>query len=242
MTAGAVQLLASSQLAAFSVPPGRVSQYEMTSLTPPSGAGSSHVTYRRPKVGLVAVLSMVICGLSWMTSLELLHLPPASSSGSATLGFVPKSVAPAAIRLTKMWLRVLMVVQTDRPPAQMLPLGSAARIGSPLGLSVSGVEEPLMSNSTGKLGCEKLVPPSSVIARPPSPVPLMSLPNVAKRWMLAGSTAMNVSDSSVMSLDESTGLRPSGPNGPDGPPSSSPSRRWVYSRKTAVPSSCSPRR
>src|SRR3954453_8395337 len=159
MTAGAVQLLASSQLAAFSVPPGRVSQYEMTSLTPPSGAGSSHVTYRRPNVGLVAVLSMVICGLSWMTSLELLHLPPGSSSGRGTLVFVPKSVAPAAIRLTKMWLRVLMVVQTDRPPAQMLPLGSAARIGSPLGLSVPGAEDPLSPNGTGNPGARKPVPP-----------------------------------------------------------------------------------
>ena len=63
-------------------PPGRVSQYEMTSFAPPPGAGSSHVTYRRPNVGLADALSIVICGLSWMTSLAVLQVPPPCRAGS----------------------------------------------------------------------------------------------------------------------------------------------------------------
>src|SRR5215218_3460618 len=106
-----------------------------------------------------------------MTSLAELQLPPVCRRGIATFGFAPKSVADGpAIRLTKMWL-LDPVLHSDSPPAQTLPLPSAARIGSPLGVSVSGVGDPLMSNRVGKSGCDQLVPPLFVMLTPPSPVP-----------------------------------------------------------------------
>src|SRR6266511_570751 len=94
MTAGSVQLSALSQ----AVTVGWVSQYETTSLVPPSGSGSSQVTYSRPE------LLIVIWGLSWTTSLIVLQVPPPCRNGIATFGFSSKSVADGAMRLTKMWL------------------------------------------------------------------------------------------------------------------------------------------
>src|SRR4051794_33705294 len=123
----------------------------MTMLTP--AAGSSQTTYRRPKRGLEGALSIVISGLSCV--------PEVRCARPTVIGW--NVVAPGAARTTTIRLGWPAPFANDSPPYQMLPLASAADIGSQQRLEVSGPASPGTSVGVGIGAFVKLCPPSFVI-------------------------------------------------------------------------------
>ena len=153
---------------------GWVLQCAVTTFTPPPGDGSSQVTYSRPNVGLVGVVSSVICGLSCSSSFTLQFVPPCAI-GRPTFfgdGVVPDG---PAMRLTEE--DAIRADSADvEAPGPDVPAGVRGEDRVTARISVSSTADPLTSNVVGNVRCDQFAPPSLVMLRPPKPGNEMSFP------------------------------------------------------------------
>src|SRR5204862_6524602 len=120
----------------------------------PLPIGASQTKYRRPYVGLVVSLSIVIIGLSWSP------FDPAGTLRPTVCDW--KLVPPAAIRFTTIRPGTLPWVN-DSPPNQMFPREAAANVGSQQIWPLSLLVLPGLSIVCGSVRWVQVWPPSFVI-------------------------------------------------------------------------------